>query len=73
MLGYALRVQVVRTPKTNDAPETPPAKTRSEQFSHVAKDLLPTAVASLGAAYLTKVVLDTSRDVILIVVKSKFH
>lgn len=71
---HALRVQIVKTPKSKAAPDIPQASQLSpEQFSHVVKEQMQNAVVLIGAAYTTKVVLDTARDVTLTIVKSKFQ
>ncbi len=69
---HALSVQVVKTPKGN-APEEAADKLTPEQFSHVAKEQATNAALLIGAGYTIKVVLDTTRDIVLHIVRTKIR
>lgn len=70
---HALNVQLVKTPKHNDAPEEAATKLTPEQFSHVVKEQCKNAALLIGATYTTKVILDTVQDVVMHIVKTKIR
>jgi hypothetical protein len=71
---HALNVQVVKTPRQNNqAPEEGCTHLTPEQFSHVAKEQTKNAALLIGAGYATKVTLDTVREVVLHIVKTKIR
>lgn len=68
-----IKMQVVKTPKPNHAPEEAALKLTPEQFSHVVKEQATNAALLIGAGYTTKVVLDTVRDIVMHIVKTKIR
>jgi hypothetical protein len=70
---HSLNVQLVKTPKHNDAPEEAANKLTPEQFSHVVKEQCKNAALLIGATYITKVVFDTVQEVVLHIVKTKIR
>lgn len=70
---YAIKPQIVKIPKSNQAPEEDSTKLTPEQFSHVAKEQAKNAALLIGAGYTTKVILDTAREIALHIVKTKIR